>query len=324
MIKSKNSAEKRIKASQLPSSRMDQHYSVSIKTSTLVGNMENRQVQLCENTDLVFDIGMHQGKDTDFYLKKGFRVVAVEANPEHVSRAQQKFSEQIKHGTLTIVPAAISPAVGRIAFYINLDKDDWGTISEDFASRNEQLGTRSKKVEVDAVTLESIIQEHGVPYYMKIDIEGADTLCLEGLDHFRQRPRFVSIEIDLMSFSDGFDSIVHLWNLGYRDFKLVNQANNKRAVCPNPPREGNYVPARFDAHTSGPFGEESPGEWLDIEKLLARYHMIMREQRLFGASGKYYHTPLRHLSKWTRRLVGWEPVGWYDLHARYGDHGPKG
>ena len=29
--------------------------------------------------DLIFDIGMHIGQDTEVYLKKGFRVVAVEA-----------------------------------------------------------------------------------------------------------------------------------------------------------------------------------------------------------------------------------------------------
>ena len=31
---------------------------------------------------IIFDIGMHCGEDTDFYLKKGFTVVGVEANPE--------------------------------------------------------------------------------------------------------------------------------------------------------------------------------------------------------------------------------------------------
>jgi hypothetical protein len=30
---------------------------------------------------LVFDIGCHRGEDSDFYLQKGFRIVAVEANP---------------------------------------------------------------------------------------------------------------------------------------------------------------------------------------------------------------------------------------------------
>ena len=30
---------------------------------------------------LIFDVGCNDGQDSDFYLKKGFRVVAVEANP---------------------------------------------------------------------------------------------------------------------------------------------------------------------------------------------------------------------------------------------------
>jgi len=285
--------------------------------------MTDQQARLTEHSDLIYDIGMHLGKDTEFYLQKGFRVVAVEASPDHISRANQQFQQPVADGRLTLVPSAIAPKPGRIQFFRNLDKDDWGTISEEFAARNDRLGTRSESVEVDAITLSSLLTQHGVPYYMKIDIEGADTLCLEALHNFQERPRFVSIEIDLISFADGFDSIVHLWALGYRDFKLVNQSLNKTAICPNPPLEGRYVPASFDAHTSGPFGEESPGTWLDIDLLLQRYQKIMRQQERFGASGKYYYTPLRHLSKWSRRLLGMEPVGWYDLHARFSETAAK-
>ena len=259
--------------------------------------MADVRIQLTQHSDLIYDAGMHQGKDTDFYLKKGFRVIAIEASTSHVSVAQQQFRTQIADGKLTIVPAAVAPTAGRIQFYLNLDKDDWGTISPDFAARNEHLGIRSQMVEVDAVTMQSILERHGIPYYLKIDIEGADTLCLEALHQFSERPRFVSIEIDLTSFADGFDSLVHLWNLGYRDFKLVNQSMNKRVSCPNPPLEGIFTPAKFDSHTSGPFGEESPGRWLNVEGTLQRYQQVMHQQRRFGALGKYYHTPLRHLSK---------------------------
>lgn len=31
--------------------------------------------------DLIIDVGMHYGNNTAFYLKKGFRVAAIEANP---------------------------------------------------------------------------------------------------------------------------------------------------------------------------------------------------------------------------------------------------
>ena len=32
------------------------------------------------NLNLVFDIGMHLGADTEFYLKKGFNVIGFEAS----------------------------------------------------------------------------------------------------------------------------------------------------------------------------------------------------------------------------------------------------
>jgi hypothetical protein len=32
--------------------------------------------------DLIYDIGMHQGEDTEFYLQKGFNVIAFEADPD--------------------------------------------------------------------------------------------------------------------------------------------------------------------------------------------------------------------------------------------------
>ena len=31
--------------------------------------------------DLIYDVGMHRAEDTEFYLAKGFRVIAVEASP---------------------------------------------------------------------------------------------------------------------------------------------------------------------------------------------------------------------------------------------------
>jgi hypothetical protein len=35
--------------------------------------------QVCD-APLIFGIGMNKGEDTDFYLRKGFRVVAIKAN----------------------------------------------------------------------------------------------------------------------------------------------------------------------------------------------------------------------------------------------------
>ena len=45
--------------------------------------------------DLVFDLGMHDGTDTEYYLKKGFRVVGVDANPRLTNSVRERFRSEI-------------------------------------------------------------------------------------------------------------------------------------------------------------------------------------------------------------------------------------
>ena len=52
---------------------------------------------------LVFDVGMHQGEDTDYYLSKGYRVIAVDADPSLIERASQQFGEAEREGKLVLV-----------------------------------------------------------------------------------------------------------------------------------------------------------------------------------------------------------------------------
>jgi hypothetical protein len=58
--------------------------------------------------DLIFDIGLHRGEDTDFYLRKGFRVVAIEANPDLVSACQTRLGTALQSGRLHIIEGAIA------------------------------------------------------------------------------------------------------------------------------------------------------------------------------------------------------------------------
>ena len=87
--------------------------------------------------DLIADIGMHDGQDTDFYLKKGYRVVAVEANPELVEAGRQRFTHEIESGRLTIIHAAIGASAGPVKLFVNDRKTDWSSIHEHIAGRVE-------------------------------------------------------------------------------------------------------------------------------------------------------------------------------------------
>ncbi len=264
------------------------------------------------NNSLIFDVGMHTGRDTDLYLKKGFNVVSIEANPELVKHARSHFQNALSNKKLVLHDIAIADYEGEIDFYINNQKNDWGTISKEFAVRNESFGTNNTLIRVKCATFQTILREHGVPYYLKIDIEGADILCLKALMEFDEKPKYISIEAGLNSFEETFTELSLLWNLGYRKFKIVNQALNRNVRCPNPPIEGTFVDYRFDGTCSGPFGEEAPGKWMSVEKTFVKYRRLLTEQKYFGAAGKLYKTPFHWLYVALKR----EPAGWYDIHAK--------
>src|SRR6266446_7061984 len=119
---------------------------------------------------LIYDVGMHCGEDTQFYLKKGFRVVAFEANPELVEMCNRKFIYEIKAGRLTILHGALAPNNHgkRISFYLN-DLSEWGTVDVDRNNLNYKRGSSSKLIEVDRIDFCEIVKTYGVPFFLKID-----------------------------------------------------------------------------------------------------------------------------------------------------------
>ena len=53
--------------------------------------------------NLIYDLGSHNGQDSEFYLKKGFTVVAVEANPELCEHLKRRFGREIAEGRYVLI-----------------------------------------------------------------------------------------------------------------------------------------------------------------------------------------------------------------------------
>jgi FkbM family methyltransferase len=261
--------------------------------------------------DLIFDVGLHVGQDTAFYLKKGYRVVAVEANPELCQKAEDRFHQAIQDGRLLLVNKAITSKPGPVTFYRNLDKSVWGTVDPAWAERNIRLGTRNESITVEGVTIDQLLRQYGVPYYLKIDIEGLDMVCVEGLTAMESRPRYVSIESTKDSFPELRREIDTFLRLGYDRFKIVNQERVPRQVSPNPAQEGQYVDHRFEFDATGLFGEEAPGRWLSAEQTIDAYRPIFLRYALLGDEGVVQNRIIKRLL----RSVGLNAC-WYDTHAR--------
>jgi FkbM family methyltransferase len=211
---------------------------------------------------LIYDVGLCDGADTVFYLAKGFRVVAVEANPVLVAAAKRRFEKDIKAGRLTIVQKAIAVEPGRASFGVHRVNPHWSSLVPSRLARmsDDDLDT----IEVECSTLADIIAEYGVPYYLKIDIEGSDLDAIKSLRFVNALPRYVSAE----AHSEQIVAVLH--DLGYRRFKLVDQREkNQLNLWPWNWKEGRYVWTRFTLFQSGPFGEEAPGQWVTGEEVIA-------------------------------------------------------
>ncbi len=270
---------------------------------------------------LIYDVGLHRGEDTDFYLKKGFDVIAFEANPELISKCKSRFRVEIATGRLRIIEGAIAPpsAGETVTFYKN-PMSVWGTIEAAWAARNSKLGHPSETIEVPRVDIGGIYQSCGIPFYLKIDIEGVDRLVLETLKQFETRPHFVSIESEKVDFSQLHADLELLRDLGYTKFKTVQQADIPGARIRTRALDGKELEYRFENHSSGPFGEDLPLPWLNFDEILHECDAVFGRYRLFGDNSAFIKMPTRTqkaLGKCYKLWTGYRgPLpGWHDIHA---------
>lgn len=238
------------------------------------------------HNDLIFDIGVHTGHDALYYLKKGFRVVGLEARADLCEEARRLTIDYAESGKLQLVQRALfHRADESVTFYVNDRKDDWGSLFRDAA---EQDGSLAREISVQTITLADLFAEYGTPYYAKCDIEGGDEIFVEQLLRAKERPAYVSVEMTSV------DDLAKLRACGYNSFQIVNQYLNPQTKQPNPPREGVLADSYFTHAMSGLFGRDLPFEkWTDFEATLHRtldwYDLRARDTSL--------------------------AIGWLDIHA---------
>lgn len=271
---------------------------------------------------LVFDVGFHKGEDSRFYLRKGFRVVAFEANPQLIEAAGASFGDELASGQLTIVEGAITddPAIQEIEFFIFEKKSEFGTTSAEWAQRNDALGFAGKTVRVPAVNFAECIERYGVPLYCKIDIEGADRICLDQLASRNSKPKYVSIESDKTSLAKIDEELDILESMGFNRFALVQQATIGNRTQAFKAVDGTPFTFRFAPGSSGPFGEDLRVPWMSRAKARKAYEAVFESYRRFGdATAWQQFLPLKALTKVYTRLTDRGLPGWYDTHATQHD-----
>jgi FkbM family methyltransferase len=214
----------------------------------------------------VFDIGMNNGEDTKYYLSKGYNVVAIEANEELCSLGRIKFFKEIEEGKLFIINKCVSEELNsKVTFWINKDNNNISSVNYNWANRNND-SILSK--EVLTCTLNEIIKEYTLPFYIKIDIEGADITALKQLKNEARLPQYISIEDCYL----GYEYIELLNEMCYKKFKLINQYEIQNS-------KDEIINFSFSLGSSGKFGDDLDGKWMDYEEFKIHYENIVRDSK---------------------------------------------
>src|SRR5882762_6202360 len=145
--------------------------------------MDALYAQFVHPGDLVFDVGAHVGDRIAAFRRLGCRVVACEPQPALVKTLQLIYG---RDANVTIEPVAVGAAPGEIELNINIDNPTVSTASRDFVQASQgapgwEGQSWSKSIKVAMTTLDALIARHGMPAFIKIDVEGFEAEALSGL-----------------------------------------------------------------------------------------------------------------------------------------------
>jgi FkbM family methyltransferase len=133
--------------------------------------------------DLVFDIGAHVGDRVASFRRLGARVVAAEPQPAPVKVLRLFYG---RSRNVVIEAVAVGRGTGTTGMMINPDNPTVSTASlEMVRAAHDSPGWEaqrwSRAIRVPVTTLDSLIARHGVPTFVKIDVEGFEYEVLAGL-----------------------------------------------------------------------------------------------------------------------------------------------
>jgi FkbM family methyltransferase len=170
--------------------------------------------------DLVFDVGAHVGDRVASFRRLGARIVAVEPQ-EAMVRALRLLYGRSK--AVAIEKVAVGREAGRTCMLINADNPTVSSVSPAFveAARGApgwETQRWSETVEVEVTTLDALIAKHGVPAFIKLDVEGFEAEALCGLTC---TVRALSFEFTTIQRDVALACIERCSTMGYARFNMA-------------------------------------------------------------------------------------------------------
>jgi FkbM family methyltransferase len=182
--------------------------------------MDRLYRQFVRSGDLVFDVGAHVGDRVASFQRIGARVVAVEPQPAMVRALRLLYG---RSQSVAIEAVAVGRAPGRAQMLINVDNPTVSSISASFVKAADgapgwETQRWSETAEIEVTTLDALIARHGIPAFIKLDVEGFEAEALLGLS---QPVSALSFEFTTIQRDIGHACIERCAALGYTRFNAA-------------------------------------------------------------------------------------------------------
>lgn len=137
--------------------------------------------ELLSPGDLVIDVGAHVGSRSRAMRRAGARVIAVEPQQPFAGFLARTLPRDV-----VLVRQALGPAESVARMAVSSLHPTVSSLSQDFsaeAARSPGFAhvRWDQSQEVQVITLDRLIADHGVPAFLKIDVEGFEDRVLAGL-----------------------------------------------------------------------------------------------------------------------------------------------
>jgi len=185
-------------------------------------------------TMVILDIGAHIGIYTicaACRLGSEGKVYAFEPDPRNLPFLEANIKKNGFADRVTVIPKAVSSQTTKTSFYL---AENTGVSS--IFGKNDKTKTETH---VEMIALDDFLEESVIPDVIKIDIEGAEFLALEGMKRVISRANsklviFIELNPYALSFSgSSCDTLVKLLDdIGF-EIKLIDEENCRLEEIPS-------------------------------------------------------------------------------------------
>ena len=170
--------------------------------------------KLLNSGDLFFDIGAHLGSKSKQFLDKNLKAIMVEPLPQCVEQLKIKFKNK---NNVEIIQKAVGRTTGNMTLDVNTKMPTTSTMAKHWKSGRFSNEKWDQKITVEMTTLDHLIKIHGLPKYIKIDVEGFEFDVLMGLS---QKVGIISFEFTSEFLDQTINCLNHLKKIGYHEYNF--------------------------------------------------------------------------------------------------------